>query len=566
MKFFIGYIVLFLFFSSVAQTFTNPILPGAYPDPSICQAQGYYYIVNSSFEYFPGLPIHKSKDLVNWELIGYGLDREDQCNGTNNLLDVQSNGGIHAPTIRYHDGTFYIITTNIYSPVNGPTQFINFIITAKDPARSWSEPHIIDGAPGIDPDLFFDDDGTVWFVGTHNKGDKNANGIGELWVQELDLNKWQLKGERTSVWTGACGGCCLEGPHMYKRNGVYYLMAAEGGTSFNHAVMIAASDKITGPYDSNPRNPILTSRHLSKDNWVHSTGHGDLINVNDGTWFMVALGKRGDEQRESNMGRETHLIPVSWEKATVRWEQVSDNEWKPVTYEFPVGAPETGKVERINPIPFKQTQQYLDDAFNDNFDGSKLNLEWNFRRVPKANTFSLTARTGYLRLYAKPEIIDNRVQASLMGFRQRESDFQYTTSIHFKPKKDGEEAGMSLFQKDNNYINFTLIKEQGLMVLRVIHKDPKDDPQILKKEIISSYDGQIMLKVISKNNQYYYKYSLDQGQEYIVFMRSKGDLILSHRTGSYTGAYLGLYATGNGKSTKAFMDINWVTYQGFPRT
>ena len=139
MKFFIGFIVLFLFFSSVAQTFTNPILPGAYPDPSICQAQGYYYIVNSSFEYFPGLPIHKSKDLVNWELIGYGLDREDQCNGTNNLLDVQSNGGIHAPTIRYHDGTFYIITTNIYSPVNGPTQFINFIITAKDPARSWSD-------------------------------------------------------------------------------------------------------------------------------------------------------------------------------------------------------------------------------------------------------------------------------------------------------------------------------------------------------------------------------------------------------------------------------------------
>ena len=200
---------------------------------------------------------------------------------------------------------------------------------------------------------------------------------------------------------------------------------------------------------------------------------------------MVALGKRGDEQRESNMGRETHLIPVSWEKATVRWEQVSDNEWKPVIYEFPVGAPETGKVERINPIPFKQTQQYLDDAFNDNFNGSKLNLEWNFRRVPKANTFSLSARTGYLRLYAKPEIIENRGQASLMGFRQRESDFQYSTSIHFRPEKNGEEAGISLFQKDNNYINFTLIKDQGLMVLRVIHKDPKDDPKILKQEIIS---------------------------------------------------------------------------------
>ena len=566
MKFFLRHVILIVSFSSIAQTFTNPILSGAYPDPSICMVDGDFYLVNSSFEYFPGLPIHKSKDLVNWELIGYGLDRENQCNGTNNLVDVQSNGGIHAPTIRHHEGIFYIITTNIYSPVEGPTQFINFIITAEDPADSWSEPHIIEGAPGIDPDLFFDDDGKVWFVGTHDKGDKNANGIGELWVQELDLAKWQLKGERTSVWTGACGGCCLEGPHMYKREGTYYLMAAEGGTSFNHAVMIAASDKITGPYDSNPRNPILTSRHLSKDNWVHSTGHADLVNVPDGRWFMVALGKRGDEQRESNMGRETHLIPISWEKATVRWQQVSDNEWAPVTYDFPVGAPETGKVERINPMPFMQTRQYQKDAFNDNFDESKLNLEWNFRRVPQANTFSLAARSGHLRLYAKPEVIENRVQASLMGFRQRESDFEYTASIYYQPKKEGEEAGMSLFQKDNNYINFTLTKEQGLMVLKVILKDPKEDSRILRQEILSNYEGEIMLRVISKDHQYQYQYSLDQGREYITFMSSKGDLILSHRTGSYTGAYLGLYATGNGKSTKAFMDVDWVFYQGYPRS
>ena len=339
-----------------------------------------------------------------------------------------------------------------------------------------------------------------------------------------------------------------------------------GGTSFNHAVMIAASDKITGPYDSNPRNPILTSRHLSKDNWVHSTGHADLVNVPDGRWFMVALGKRGDEQRESNMGRETHLIPISWEKATVRWQQVSDNEWAPVTYDFPVGAPETGKVERINPMPFTHTRQYQKDAFNDNFDESNLNLEWNFRRVPQANTFSLAARSGHLRLYAKPEVIENRVQASLMGFRQRESDFEYTASIYYQPKKEGEEAGMSLFQKDNNYINFTLIKEQGLMVLKVILKDPKEQLKILKQKILPNYEGGIMLRVISKKHQYQYQYSLDQGREYITFMSSKGDLILSHRTGSYTGAYLGLYATGNGKGTKAFMDVDWVFYQGFPRS
>ena len=159
-------------FSFLAQSqqhsFVNPILPGSYPDPSICRVGDEYYLVNSSFEYFPGLPIHKSKDLINWELIGYGLHLREQCTGPVNLVDVQSNGGIHAPTIRYHDGLFYIITTNVYyHQQTNTTDFVNFIITASDAAGPWSDPHILEGAPGIDPDIFFDDDGKVWYVGTH---------------------------------------------------------------------------------------------------------------------------------------------------------------------------------------------------------------------------------------------------------------------------------------------------------------------------------------------------------------------------------------------------------------
>ena len=200
---------------------------------------------------------------------------------------------------------------------------VNFIITAKDPAGPWSDPHVIEGAPGIDPDLFFDDDGKVYFVGTHAVGKPTVNGIGEIWVQELDLESRELKGDRTSVWRGACGGCCVEGPHMYKVNGKYYLMVAEGGTSHHHAVMIAASDDVTGPFESNPRNPIFTSRHLSKSNWVHSTGHADLVELPDGRWYMVALGIRSDVDGASNMGRETHLMPVIWEPAIARWDRKS---------------------------------------------------------------------------------------------------------------------------------------------------------------------------------------------------------------------------------------------------
>ena len=192
--------------------FINPIIPGGHPDPSICRVGEDFYIVNSTFEYFPALPIHHSKDLVNWELIGYGIHRKEQATGAVNLVDVQQDGGIHAPTIRYHDGTFYVITTNVYSPVdkNKPTEMVNFIITAEDPAGPWSEPHVIEGAPGIDPDLFFDDDGKVYFVGTHAVGQPNTDGIGEIWVQELDLENFELVGERHSVWRGACGGCCVD--------------------------------------------------------------------------------------------------------------------------------------------------------------------------------------------------------------------------------------------------------------------------------------------------------------------------------------------------------------------
>ena len=197
MKYF--YLFLFIFhIYPLAQesSYSNPIIPGSYPDPSICRVGDDFYIVNSSFEYFPGLPIHHSKDLVNWNLVGYGLHRDDQCSGEMNLVDVQTDGGIHAPSIRYHDGLFYIITTNVYSPgPNQPAEMINFIITAEQVEGPWSDPHIIEGAPGIDPDIIFDEDGKVWYVGTHVPIDPNFNGEGEIWLQELELDDWSLKGE-----------------------------------------------------------------------------------------------------------------------------------------------------------------------------------------------------------------------------------------------------------------------------------------------------------------------------------------------------------------------------------
>ncbi len=543
--------------------FINPIIPGGHPDPSICRVGEDFYIVNSTFEYFPALPIHHSKDLVNWELIGYGIHREEQATGAVNLVDVQQDGGIHAPTIRYHDGTFYIITTNVYSPVDKskPTEMVNFIITAEDPAGPWSEPHVIEGAPGIDPDLFFDDDGKVYFVGTHAVGQPNTDGIGEIWVQELDLENFELVGERHSVWTGACGGCCVEGPHIYKENDTYYLLIAEGGTSYNHAVMIAASENLSGPYDSNPRNPVLTSRHLSKMNWVHSTGHADIVELEDGRWYMVALGIRNHEDGTTNMGRETHLIPVIWEPSTVRWVEVEEGRWEPLEFLFPVAAPATGKVERYNPLPFPEKPQYYNDAFTDDFNAQTLDPEWNFRRVPQENTYSLSANKGHLRLYLKPETFALREQFSAIGFRQKESEFEYMARMKFEPGKDQEEAGISIYQKDDNYINFTIERKNGEPTLKLLVNKREGEPEIQKQLNLPEYEGEIILKLVSKNNQYQYSYSLDGGESFEVFDTTANDIVICK---GYIGTNIGLYATSNGRKTSEYADFDWISYKGFP--
>lgn len=537
------------------ETFTNPILRGGYPDPSICRIGSNYYLVNSSFEYFPGLPIHHSKDLVNWELVGYGLHREEQATGAVNLVDVQSNGGIHAPTIRCRDGRFYIITTNVYLPpgADQETEFVNFVITAEDIAGPWSEPHVLDGAPGIDPDLFFDDDGRVWYVGTHAPDEPNFPGEGEIWLQEVDPDAWQLIGERHFLWRGACGGVWAEGPHMYKRDGRYYLLIAEGGTSYDHAVTVAVSDEITGPFHSNPRNPILSSRHLSYDNWVNSTGHADIVELPDGRWYMVALGIRGDEARSSNMGRETHLIPMTWEREPY--------EWKETKYLWPVIAPDTGSVERHTSLPFPDAPQVRRNEFIDEFDDVELGLQWNFRRVPLPDSVSLDARDGYLRLATRPATIAERGRASLMGVRQIESDFVYRAKMEFSPTRDDVEAGINLFQKDDKYLSFTVIREDGRDQLRLVRAQPDASPVSVEQIAIDTYDGDIVFRVSSRAGRYRFEYSLDDGGSFVPFAETAADHILAH--GSYTGAYLGIYATSNGKMSTEHADFDWVRYE-FP--
>ena len=529
-------------------TFTNPIIKGGYPDPSICKVGDTFYLVNSSFEYFPGLPIHKSKDLINWELIGYGLHRESQASSTVNLVDVQSNGGIHAPTIRYNKGVYYIISTNVYFDAEKKkADMVNFIITANNPAGPWSDPIHVEGAPGIDPDLYFDDNGRVWYVGNQAPENPSFDGEGEIWLQELDLNEYSLIGERHLLWRGACGGVWAEGPHMYKKDGKYYLIIAEGGTSFNHAVMVAMSENIEGPYISNPRNPILTSRHLSYDNWVNSTGHGDIIELDDGRYYMVLLGIRNEINRGSNMGRETFIAPLSWEREPFEWNENKDL--------WPVVSPISGKIEKVNKVIFKNSVQENSNNFRDDFNEKNLNLKWNFRRIPLEDIYSLSKRAGYLRMYCNQNIIKERSRAALMGFKQKETDFEYFINMNFNPEKDKAEAGVSIFQKDDNYINFTVFKNEEKIFIKM-YAFQNDKIISISEQEIADYKGKIKLKISSEEDEYKFFYST-RGFRYRLFSKIKNDIVKSE---GYTGAHIGLYATSNGDKSNDYADFDYIDY------
>lgn len=506
-------------------------------------------MVNSSFEYFPALPIHKSKDLVNWELVGHGLNRLEQVSGQINLIDVQSNGGIYAPTIRFHNGKFHIVTTNVYyDEIKQRATATNFIITSSSPEGPWSNPIVIKGAPGIDPDIFFDDDGRLWYTGNHQPSDPTFKGETEIWMQELDPNSFQLIGQRLFVWRGACGGVWAEGPHIYKKDGSYYLLIAEGGTSFNHSIMVAVSDTITGPYTANKRNPIFSSRHLSYDNWVHSTGHGDLVELEDGRWYVVMLGVRGDVKRKSNMGRETFIAPVSWE--------IEPYDWKERKIAWPVIAPQSGKILKNNKIIFSETIVNKETFFVDDFNDTNLGLAWNHRRAPKQNMFDLVSNPGSLRIYTNPNKLQEKKRANFTGIKQTESEFSFETKMTFAPSSDSDEAGIAIVQKDNNFLSFTIKQSNDDISLEV--KLMNDiQMSIASKKIDKNATSTIQLKVESYHNNYFFYYTHDN-QKFQLLAKTSADHLLSH---GYTGAHIGLYVTGNGQKSTGYADFDRVEYK-----
>jgi alpha-N-arabinofuranosidase len=517
------------------KTFRNPILPGFYPDPTLCRVDEDYYLVTSSFEFFPGLPIFHSRDLVHWQQIGHVLDRPEQLN----LDGIRPSGGLYAPTIRYHNGTFYVINTL----VDGQGEKGNFIVTATDPAGPWSQPHWVEGAPGIDPSLLFENDGRVWYVGNHHVFENYYRGHCEIWLQELDLTTMQLVGERFVLWDGALQGAMYaEAPHLYKINERYYLMIAEGGTGHNHAVTIARSDTITGPYEVNPRNPILTHRHLGRDYPIVGTGHADLVKTQYGEWWMVALAMRPYDGYFYNLGRETFLTPVRWEEG------------------WPIVSPGNGRIEFEHDIPNLPDHPWPERPSCDHFEAATLGHDWNVLRTPREIFWDLESRPGYLRLSLRPERLSERVNPSFVGRRQQHKHFVAHTAMEFTPKAENESAGLVLLQNDDFHFRFVwTLNHEGKQVARLIQR-MKGQESVLGE---GTFEGERRYLKVSARGQQYNFYAAATPEHWTSIAENvDGRLLSTPVAGGFTGAYVGMYASSNGESSDNKADFDWFEYKG----
>lgn len=415
--------------------YRNPILAGFHPDPSLCRVDNDYYLINSTFEYFPGLPIFHSTDLVNWEQIGHVIHRPEQLDYKGRRVS----NGLFAPAISYHDGKFYVVCTM----VDG---FGNFVVTAENPAGPWSDPISV-GFQGIDPSLFFDDDGRAWIVNNDApQGPPQYEGHRAIWIQEFDPETNKMVGPRKMIVNGGIDisqkPIWIEGPHIYKRNNWYYLCCAEGGTSTNHSQVILRSKKVDGPYVPWDKNPILTQRNLDGNvpGAVTCTGHADLEIGPDGNWWAVFLAVRPYEGGFSPMGRETFLLPVTW----------TDDEWPVI---LPPGqrvplvekAPNDAVVRASGSTPLNGSFTWRDD-----FREKDLSLEWIMLREPDKQWWKVDSQAGKLKLSPQSEKLSGSGNPSYLGRRVRHAVYTAALTVEV-PEEPGVSAGMALFMNERHH-------------------------------------------------------------------------------------------------------------------
>lgn len=513
-----------------ADEFYNPILQGCYPDPSITRKGDDYYLVCSSFAMFPGVPIFHSKDLVNWKQIGHVLDRTSQLK----IENCGISAGIYAPQIIYNpnNDTFYMITTEFSGG------FGNIVVKTKDPLQGWSDPVKLD-FNGIDPSLFFDDNGKAYVV--HNdapdKGKALYNGhrVIKIWEYDVATDKI-MPGTDLIIVDGGVDlsqkPIWIEAPHIYKKNDLYYLMCAEGGTGDWHSEVIFVSNNPKGPYKPAPGNPILTQRYFSKDriNKIDWAGHADLVKGPDDKYYGVFLGIRPNQKDRVNIGRETFILPVDWTGTF----PVFENGLIPLSpkQKMPKGVTEnkTGKEGFFPNGNFTYTET---------FTSKNLDYRWIGLRGPRENFISFT-KTG-LQITPFATNIKEVKPTSTLFIRQQHNDFSFSTTIAYKPLSEKDLAGIVCLQSEKfNYV-FGITKKADAYYL-VLQRTEKGQSAIIASTVID-IKNPVKLQVTAEGDNYSFSYSIN-GTDFVNLGGSlSGDILSTNVAGGFTGNLIGLYAT-----------------------
>ncbi len=500
--------------------FTNPIIGGFNPDPSICRVGDDFYLATSSFAYFPGIPVYHSRDLVHWQLIGHCLTRDSQLP----LAGASIKQGIWAPSLRFNNGTFYATAT-----LMTPGAAENFYVTATNPAGDWSEPIGVD-QKGIDPDIFFDDDGRVYYLTTHPLSEQPNGGIA---ISEIDLQTGTRLTEIRPLWPGT-GGLAPEGPHLYKIKGLYYLMIAEGGTYSGHMETIARSRSVWGPYDACPHNPILTHRN-NHSLRIQSTGHGDLVRTQTGEWWMVHLGIRQSFYQKSHLGRETFLTSVTWTEDG--WPRVNGGK---------------GVTELEMPGPELPRQAELAHSARDDFNTAVLGRQWVFLWNPQASRYSLNARPGWLRLKGGPDALDcPGGSPTFVCRRQTQPEMRAATLIELDANAgEGAEAGIAVFMAPDAFYQLGVRRQDGR---RQVFVRRRLDDLTIETAVRDIGPDAVQLEVRGSVKEYAFGFR-QNGSATIELDRAGSRYLCAETADTFSGVMLGLFA----QHTRA--DFDWFEY------
>ncbi|WP_370310314.1 glycoside hydrolase family 43 protein [Sphingobium abikonense] len=499
--------------------FRNPILAGYYPDPSVTRVGDDYYLVNSSFAHFPGLPVFTSKDLVHWTQIANAIDRPSQLDFTGRRISQ----AVFAPDISWHDGRFYIVNTCV--ECGG-----NFVITADDPAGPWSDPVWLP-FEGIDPSIYWEGDKAYIVNNRAPDEPPRYDGHRAIWIQEYDWRAGKMVGESTQLINGGVDiskkPVWIEGPHIFRKDGYYYLTAAEGGTSVNHSQVVLRAKSLRGPYVPFDRNPILTQRDLdpARPDPIGSAGHATLVQTQKGDWWATFLAVRPYADDYYNIGRETFLLPVTWKDG-----------W-PIILPKGEAIPHTLKAPDLPPQSAPALPTSGDIAYTETFDGPKLPMQWIGIRTPKQPFYRLS--NGMLELDSGAPLGDLDGVPAFIGRRQQHINATFSTTLRYVPEKDGDRAGLAAVQSDRSNLFFGVTQIAGRPMLALYTRDAADADRLVQSAPLTT-DGPITLTIRMTGGTMGFDYSVG-GRAQTLADDIDATLLSTKKAGGFVGTVVGPY-------------------------